>query len=79
MTTLLELAAWLFDLFLIMVETLTASALFVVSRTFRRQAYARWARRGQLKTSGEISRTLLAITATTALVVTSLVALARFI
>jgi len=79
MTTLLELAAWLFDLFLSLVETLTASALFVVSRTFRRHAYGRWARQGQLKTAGEISRTLFAITAATALVATSVFALAHFI
>jgi uncharacterized protein (UPF0128 family) len=79
MITLIDLAAWLFDLFLGLLETLTASALFVASRTFRRQAYERWARQGQLQTAGEISRSLLAITAAAALAATSLAALVHFI
>jgi len=79
MITLIELAAWLCDLILRLFETLTASVLFLVSRTFRRQVYERWSRQGQLKTAGEISRSLLALTAAAALAVTSLVALVHLI
>lgn len=79
MTPLLDLTAWIFDVFLSFVELLTETSFFLVSRTFRRQAYERWARQSQLKTAGEISGGLLALTTAAALLAVSFVAFKRLV
>jgi hypothetical protein len=54
MAALLSFAAWIFNLFLGFVSAAMAGWFFLVSPTFRHQAYARWARQPQTKTLGEI-------------------------
>jgi hypothetical protein len=79
MATLLNLAAGVFDLYFGFIDTLTAACFFALSGTFRRQAYERWARQGQLKTAAEISRGLLALSTAAALLATTAFAVTRFI
>ena len=47
---LLSFAAWIFSLFLGFVSVAMAGCFFLVSPTFRHQAYARWARQHQART-----------------------------
>ena len=50
MAALLTFAAWIFGLFLGFVSAVTAGCFFLISPTFRRQSYARWARHLQTRT-----------------------------
>jgi hypothetical protein len=45
MAALLSFAAWIFSLFLGFVSAATAGCFFLVSPSFRHQAYARWRRK----------------------------------
>lgn len=68
MAALLTFAAWIFDLFLGFVSAATAGWFFLISPTFRHQAYARWARQPQTKTLEEIGEGAFGVAATLALV-----------
>ncbi len=82
MAALLSFAAWIIDLFLGFLSAATAGWFFLISPTFRHQAYARWARQPQTKTLGEIGEGAFGIAASLALlalVTATVVALARSI
>jgi len=82
MAALLSFAAWIIDLLLGFLSAATAGWFFLLSPTFRHQAYARWARQPQTKTLGEIGEGAFGIVATLALVAlmaATLVALTRTI
>lgn len=83
MAALLSFAAWIVSLFLGLVSAAVAGWFFLLSPTFRHQAYARWARQPQTKTLGEISEGAFGVLATlalaAALVAATAVALARTI
>ena len=82
MAALLSFAAWIISLFLGFVSAAVAGWFFLLSPTFRHQAYARWARQSQTKTLGEIGEGAFGIAGTlalVALVAATVVALARTI
>lgn len=68
MAALLTCAAWIINLFLGFVSAATAGWFFLISPTFRHQAYARWARQPQIRTLGEIGEGAAGVVATLALV-----------
>jgi hypothetical protein len=67
MAALLSFAAWIFSLFLGFVSAAMAGWFFLLSSTFRHQAYARWARQPQTKTLGEIGEGAFGVAGTLAL------------
>lgn len=80
MAALLSFAAWIVGLFLGFVSAATAGWFFLLSPTFRHQAYARWARQSQTRTLGEIGEGAFGVAGTLALVAliaVTAVALAR--
>jgi hypothetical protein len=83
MAALLAFAAWIVSLFLGFISAAVTGWFFLFSKTFRDQAYARWARQPQTKTLGEIGEGAFGVVATlallAALVAATAVALARTI
>lgn len=82
MAALLSFVAWIFDLFLGFVSAAMAGWFFLLSPTFRQEAYARWSRQPQTKTLGEIGEGAVGVAGTLALVALAagtVVALARTI
>ena len=64
----IQFAAWLMDLLFGFLTSATKGWLFVISPTFRRQAFARWSRQSQGKTLGEISEGAFGVAGTLALI-----------
>ena len=82
MAALLTFAAWIIDLFLGFVSAALAGWFFLISSTFRHQAYARWARQPQTKTLGEIGEGAFGVAGTLALlglIAVTVVTVARMI
>jgi hypothetical protein len=82
MAALLTFTAWIIDLFLGFVSAALAGWFFLISPTFRQQAYVRWARQPQTRTLGEIGEGALGVAGTLALlglIAATAVALARTI
>ena len=80
MAALLSFAAWIVSLFLGFVSAAMAGWFFLLSPTFRHQAYARWARQPQTKTLEEIGEGAFGVAGTLALLAllaATAVALAR--
>ena len=79
MAALLQCTAWLMNLLFGFLTSAIAGWFFVISPTFRRQAYARWSRQPQTKTLGEISEGAFGVAGTLALIATTFLILARAI
>ena len=77
MNVLLTFAAWLTHLFFGLLSATVGGWFFVISGTFRRQAYARWARQSQLKTVEEIGEGAFGVAATLGLVAATVLVVFR--